>query len=125
VKMYALGHFGRLLGPVNPEALDRIVANGSHTIPLKPQPKEPALAALRKTYPNLGDDERLLRYMFSADDVDKTMAAKPLKLSVPGNGPVPRLIEELAKRPGLAQFELELGNARISMIRHAPARQAA
>jgi oxaloacetate decarboxylase alpha subunit len=125
VKMYALGHFGRLLGPVNPEALDRIVANGSHTIPLKPQPKEPALAALRKTYPNLGDDERLLRYMFSADDVDKTMAAKPLKLSVPGNGPVPRLIEELAKRPGLAEFELERGNARISMTRHAPARQAA
>lgn len=122
VKMYALGHFGRLLGPVNPEALDRIVANGSHTIPLKLQPKEPALPGLRKAYPNLSDDERLLRYMFPADDVDKTLAARPLKLSVPANGPVPRLIEELAKRPGLTHFELERGGARIAMTRHAPAR---
>jgi oxaloacetate decarboxylase alpha subunit len=120
VKMYALGHFGRLLGPVEPKALDRIVSNGSHKIPLKLQPREPALPGLRKAYPGMGDDERLLRYMFAADDVDQTMAAKPLKLAMPGNGPVPRLIEELAKRPGLAHFELERGSSRLAVTRHAP-----
>ena len=125
VKMYALGHFGRLLGPVNPEALDRIVANGSAKIPLKLQPKEPALPGLRKAYPGMSDDERLLRYMFSADDVNQTMAARPLKISAPASGPVPRLIEELAKRPGLAHFELERNGARIAVTRHAPMRQSA
>lgn len=125
VKMYALGHFGKLLGPVNPQALDRIVANGSQKIPLKSQPMEPAMPGLRKSYPNAGDDERLLRYMFPANDVDQTFAAKPLKLSVPADGPVPRLIEELAKRPGLAFFEIERGNSRLSVTRHAPARTAA
>ncbi|HQS86373.1 MAG TPA: carboxylase [Polaromonas sp.] len=123
VKMYALGHFGKLLGPVNPQALDRIVSHGSKRIPLKPQPMEPALAGLRKAYPNMSDDERLLRYMFPADDVDKTYAAKPLKLTLPAGGPVPRLIEELAKRPVLAHFELERNGARIAVTRHAPARQ--
>lgn len=124
VKMYALGHFGRLLGPVNAEALDRIVANGSPKIPLQAQPRESALPSLRKAYPNLSDDERLLRYMFAGDDVDKTMAAKPLKLSVPTDGPVPRLLEQLAARPGLAHFELERSGARIAMSRHAPAKQS-
>ncbi len=71
------------------------------------------------------DDERLLRYMFPADDVDKTLAARPLKLTLPADGPVPRLIEELAKRPALAHFELERNGARIAVTRHAPARQAA
>jgi oxaloacetate decarboxylase alpha subunit len=123
VKMYALGHFGKLLGPVDPQALDRIVTHGSQSIPLKPQPMEPALPGLRKAYPTLSDDERLLRYMFPADDVDKTIAAKPLKLTLPADGPVPRLIEELAKRPALAHFELERSGARIAVTRHAPARQ--
>lgn len=124
VKMYALGHFGRLLGPVSPQALDRIVANGSQKIPLKPQAMEPAMPGLRRAYPNATDDERLLRYMFPADDVDKTFAAKPLKVTVPANGAVPRLVEELAKRPGLAHFELERGNSRLAITRHAPARAA-
>ena len=60
-----------------------------------------------------------------SDDVDKTLAAKPLKLSMPANGPVPRLVEELARRPGLAHFELERGNSRLIVTRHAPARAAA
>jgi oxaloacetate decarboxylase (Na+ extruding) subunit alpha len=121
VKMYALGHFGRLLGPVNPVALDRIVSNGSQRIPIKPEALEPALPGLRKMYPNATDDERLLRYMFPADDVDKTFAAKPLKLTLPGTGPVPRLIEELARRPGIADFELERGNTRVTVSRRTPA----
>lgn len=121
VKMYALGHFGRLLGPVDGTSLDRIVANGSQKIRLKPVALEPARPGLAKAYPNASDDERLLRYMFPAEDVNKTMAAKPLKLTVPANGPVPRLVEELAKRPGLAHFELERGDARLTVTRHAPA----
>jgi oxaloacetate decarboxylase alpha subunit len=109
---------------VNPQALDRIVANGSRKIPVKMQPLEPAMPGLRKAYPNASDDERLLRYMFPADDVDKTLAAKPLKLSAPANGAAARLVEELARRPGLALFEIERGNSRLSITRHAPARAA-
>ena len=118
VKMYALGHFGRLLGPVEPNALDRIVNNASATVSLELQPKDPALPGLRKAYPGLGDDELLLRYMFPADDVDKTLAEKPLKLTLPGEGPIATLVEELAKRPALAHFQLERGSTRVSFTRH-------
>ena len=125
VKMYALGHFGRLLGPVDANVLERIVVNGSAKIPLKMQPRDQALPGLRKTYPNMGDDERLLRYMFPADDVDQTMLAKPLKLTTPANGPLVRLIEQLAARPGLAHFELERKGVRIAFSRNAPPRSEA
>ncbi len=82
VKMYALGHFGRLLAPVAPEVLDRIVENGSPTIPLEPQPLPPALPELRAKYPNASDDERLLRVMFAGNEVDSMLAAGPTKAAI-------------------------------------------
>jgi len=117
VKMYALGHFGKLLAPVDPNALDRIVANGSHTIPLKLQPLAPALPTLRRDYPNLSDDDRLLRYMFPGQEVDHMNAAGPLKVSTPANGAIARLVEELAGRQGLSCFEVEKQGVRVSFTR--------
>ena len=48
IKKYALGYYGKLLAPVAPDVLDRIVENGSKQIALKPVAPEPAVAALRK-----------------------------------------------------------------------------
>ena len=70
VKLYALGHFGKLLAPVAADVLDRIVETGSPSIPLERQDLPPALPALRKKYPNADDDERLLRVMFPGNEVD-------------------------------------------------------
>ena len=60
VKKYALGYYGKLLAPIEPEALDRIVANGAKDIALTPQPLAPAVAELRKKYPGASDDESML-----------------------------------------------------------------
>lgn len=117
VKMYALGYFGKLLGPVDQEVLDRIVENGSHTVALHPQPMPPALPGLRKAYPDMSDDERLLRYMFPPDDVDKTLAAGPLKICAPANGALTRLIEEIGSRTDVLHFEIEHKGARIAISR--------
>lgn len=70
VKKYVLGYYGRLLGPVDPNVLDRIVENGAKDIPLNPQPLEPLVPVLRKKYPNASDDELLLRVMFAGNQVD-------------------------------------------------------
>lgn len=123
VKMYALGHFGRLLAPVDSEALDRIVENGSARIPLAPQPQSPGLPGLRAAYPSADDDERLLRYMFAGKEVDAMMAAGPLQVSVPAGSPVARLIEALAARPAVRYLEVRKRNARVTYSRGA--RQAA
>ncbi len=75
VKKYVLGYYGKLLGPVDPNVMDRIVANGAKDIPLKPKPLEPLLPAMRKKYPSADDDEILLRVMFAGNQVDEMKKA--------------------------------------------------
>ncbi|MCC6534393.1 MAG: pyruvate carboxylase subunit B [Burkholderiales bacterium] len=78
VKKYALGHYGKLLAPVHPDVLDRIVSNGSSAIRAEPSVLDPAVPALRRQYPGRSDDERLLRFMFAGNQVDDMLAAGPL-----------------------------------------------
>jgi oxaloacetate decarboxylase (Na+ extruding) subunit alpha len=119
VKMYALGHFGKLLSPVNPDVLDRIVANGSPKIPLTPQPLPPGRPELARAYPGADDDERLLRYMFAGNEVDHMKAAGPLKVSAPGASPAARLVEALSQRPTVKYLEVEKRGARFAYSRAA------
>jgi oxaloacetate decarboxylase alpha subunit len=98
VKKYALGYFGKLLAPVDPDILDRIVSNGSRSIALKPVPLEPAVAKLRRQYPEADDDERLLRFMFAGPQVDEMRAAGAMKTEYLFQAPLVRLVQELAAR---------------------------
>jgi len=98
VKKYALGYYGKLLAPVDPNVLDRIVANGSPAIALKPQPLPPAVAKLRRQYPEASDDERILRFMFAGQQVDDMLAAGPMKTEYVFEKPLVRLVRELSQR---------------------------
>ena len=98
VKKYALGYYGKLLAPVAPNVLDRIVANGSPRIALKPTPPAPAVAKLRKQYPNASDDERILRFMFAGGQVDAMLSAGPMRTEYSFEKPLVRLVRELAAR---------------------------
>jgi oxaloacetate decarboxylase alpha subunit len=98
VKKYALGYYGKLLAPVDPSALDRIISNGSSTIAMKPQPLAPAVAALRKRYPDADDDERVLRFMYAGTQVDDMLAAGPMKLDYQFEAPLTRLVRGLTDR---------------------------
>src|SRR6516164_2929202 len=98
VKKYALGYYGKLLAPIDPDVLDRIVANGSPHIALKPAPLPAALARLRKQYPNSSDDERALRIMFAGTQVDEMLAAGPMRTEYFFEKPLVRLVRELASR---------------------------
>ena len=98
VKKYALGHFGRLLAPVDPDVLDRIVANGSPKIALNPEPLAPAVTRLRKQYPNASDDERILRFMFAGRQVDEMISAGPMNVAFAPETPIVQLVRELAAR---------------------------
>ena len=98
VKKYALGYYGRLLAPVEPDVLDRIVANGSERIGLVPRAPRPAVAALRHRYPGASDDERLLRACLAGSQVDEMRAAGPLRTDYPLLAPIERLLDELGRR---------------------------
>jgi len=98
VKKYALGYFGKLLAPVDPDILDRIIENGSPRIALKPQPLQPAVEKLRKQYPNASDDERILRFMFAGPQVDDMLAAGAMQTEYSFEAPIVKLVRELAAR---------------------------
>jgi oxaloacetate decarboxylase alpha subunit len=98
VKKYALGYFGRLRWPVDPDVLDRIVENGSPDVALQPPPLEPALPQLRRRYPHAGDDERLLRYLFADEHVDAMVAAQPKSHEFSVVHPLVELLSQLQRR---------------------------
>ena len=98
VKKYALGYYGKLLAPVEPAVLDRIVANGSPAIALKPEPLPPAVERLRKQYPGISDDERILRFMFAGNQVDDMLAAGAMRTEYTFEKPIVQLVRELTER---------------------------
>jgi len=116
IKRYALGYYGKLLAPVDPDVLDRIVANGSPHIALEPQPLAPAVADLRRKYPGIGDDERLLRYMFSGRQVDDMLAVQPMNTDYAGDKPVLRLVRELLARRRPGRIHVRRGDLELGMV---------
>jgi oxaloacetate decarboxylase (Na+ extruding) subunit alpha len=119
VRKYALGYYGKLLAPVEPDALDRIIANSSPSIPLQPELPSPAVPMLRTKYPNATDDERLLRFMFAGSQVDDMLAAGPMVTSYAFEQPLTRLLKELAKRPKLGHLAIQTGDLRLEMSHRA------
>lgn len=108
VKQYALGHFGKLLAPVEPNVLDRIVANGSQAITPEIASLEPAVPSLRRQYPDASDEERLLRFMFSpGDQVDRMLAAPSIETDyVAGTDPVYSLVRDIAALNHLGRVDV-------------------
>lgn len=100
VKKYALGYYGKLLAPVDPNCLDRIVERGPGSIALTPPALEPIVPTLRKRYPTAVDDELLLRHFFDATLVDKALRSKPdLDAFMSVESPLVHLIKEASRRP--------------------------
>jgi oxaloacetate decarboxylase alpha subunit len=107
IKKYALGYYGKLLAPVDPAVLDRIVENGSDRIARVPEPPEPALPGLRRKYPNASDEERLLRFMFAGDQVDTMRTAGAIRDDYRFEPPLERLLRELGARRSWRHVRIE------------------
>lgn len=115
LKKYALGYYGKLLAPVEPDVLDRIINNGSKGIALHPHAPEPGVPTLRKKYPDASDDERLLRYMFAGSQVDDMLAAGAMKAEYSFEQPIVRLLKDLSKRPRIGQLCIQKGGMRLEI----------
>lgn len=115
VKKYALGYYGKLLAPIDPNVLDRIVQNGSQQIALTPHAPAPAVDELRRKYPHASDDERLLRYMYAGAQVDDMLATGPARTEYQFEKPLVRLLRELAKRRDRRHIYIERGDVKIEI----------
>jgi len=119
IKKYALGYNGKLLAPIEPNVLDKIMTNGSQSIAPKPPAPEPGVPALRKKYPNMSDEERLLRHAYAGTQVEDMFAAGPIKTDYVYETPLLRLIEDAMKRPKRARVTIETKDFRLD-LRAAP-----
>ena len=115
IKKYALGYYGKPLAPVEPGVLDRIIANGSSRIALKPQPPAPAMAGLRRKYPRASDEERLLRHLYAGSQVDDMLAAGAMRTEYSFAKPLVRLLRELAARPRVGRVYVEKGGLQLEI----------
>ena len=121
VKLYALGYFGKLPAPVEPDVLDRIIERGSTAIALDPPEPEPAVERLRRQYPGIDDEERMLRYSFPEDVVDDLYARPGDNLPPTMSVPFLDLVDKLRDRnvparisAGGADIDVEIGPAAAS-----------
>lgn len=115
IKKYALGYNGKLLAPIDPDVLDRIMENGAPNIPPVPPPREPGVEALRKKYPNMSDEERLLRHAYAGTQVDDMLAAGPIKTEYEFENPLVHLLKELTTRPKLSRVYIENKDLRLEL----------
>lgn len=115
VKKYVLGYFGKLLGPVDQNAMDRIVENGAGGIPLVPTPIEPGVAKLRAKYSGIGDDERLLRMMLPGKSVDDMIDATKNGNGVAVGSPVVELVRAVVGARKKARVSISRGDLSLSV----------
>lgn len=72
---YALGHYGPVPAPISPSVLDRILANPrARQLESWTRP-DPSIIEIRRRFsPGISDEELLLRFMMSNEEVDAMLA---------------------------------------------------
>ncbi|MFF2846094.1 hypothetical protein ACFVT5_07165 [Streptomyces sp. NPDC058001] len=77
---YALGHYGPVPGPIDPEVLDRIMAAPKAAAYRTWERPQPTLSEIRSRFgKGVSDEELLLRFMTSDEEVDAMIAAGPIR----------------------------------------------
>ena len=100
VRKYALGYYGELAAPVDPNVMDRIARRES---PVTARPGEllaPGLERVRRERgPFASDDDLLLAAFYGPEPYESLVAARPIRTEYPvGRTPLVTLIRELCAR---------------------------
>jgi len=116
VKKYALGYYGKPLAPLDPDALEKILANGSSNIADEPAPIPPMMPSLRERYPEEDIDLWLLRAQFAGSQVDEMKKAVAEGGTAEGSQmPTLALIASLYDSVSSGRQELRSGDLRIAL----------
>jgi oxaloacetate decarboxylase alpha subunit len=83
VIVYAAGHHGQPIAPIDPQVMDRIMAAPRARDIAAHPPEQPTLEELRRRHGTEDDDELILRALVPAADLDRMRAAGPLVRDLP------------------------------------------
>jgi oxaloacetate decarboxylase alpha subunit len=81
--MYAAGYYGAPPAPIDPDAMDRMMANPRWKEVIENPPEEPSIEELRQRYGTTNDDELILRFLVPETDLEAMRAAGPVKREFP------------------------------------------
>src|SRR5690606_22281636 len=112
------GHYGKLLAPIAPDILEKILANGASDIAAGPQVIPPMLPTLRSQYPRESTDTLLLRAMFAGTQVDEMQRAQAAgEQGDGGDRPLLALIKSLYEKQKTGGRVLSTPELKISLVR--------
>ncbi|ARJ07693.1 carboxylase [Cnuibacter physcomitrellae] len=118
IKKYALGYYGKLLAPIDPDVLEKIIANGASDISADIPDIPPMLPDLRRRHPTESIDDLLLRAMFAGTQVDemkRTVASGGNPDEIPR--PVLGLVKALHAMSATGLHSLSAGDLTISLTK--------
>lgn len=118
IKKYALGYYGELMAPIEENLFDKIVENGSKSITVQPEPAENLVPKLRKQFPNITDEEMLLRYIVKGNHVDEMVKAGPIKKDpYEVSYKLTDIVKEITANKKLKYFNINSGSLKLEVGR--------
>jgi oxaloacetate decarboxylase alpha subunit len=108
VRKYALGNYGALAAPIDPNVLDRIT-RGEAPVTARPGDLLPAAVerVRRERGPFASDDDLLLAAFYNPEQYTSLLAARPIRTEYPvDRTPLLTLLKELAARPDVRAVSL-------------------
>ncbi|MGY0541498.1 hypothetical protein ACW14X_28550 [Nocardioides sp. YJ-D4] len=115
---YAMGHYGPLPAPIAPDVLDKIMASPRAGQLQDWERPDPSLKEIRSRFTaGISDEELLLRFMFSDEEVDKMQAAGPLRTDLrrSSNTIVEALTDLIADPGGSRSFAVSTPDFSLSL----------
>ena len=124
VRKYALGHYGALAAPVDPDVLDRVTRGAPPVTGRAGERLPPILDKVRaERGPFASEDDLLLAVFYNREIFANLVAARPIDTEYPGAPtPLGTLLRELATRRSLAYVHVRKGTFRLTQRFRAPGR---
>ena len=108
VRKYALGYYGEIAGPIDPNLFDRITRGAEPTRARPGDLLEPGIPKVRRERgPFVSDDDLLLAAFYPQRECDALKAAGPIDTNYPlASTPLVTLLKEVAQRRDIRSFHL-------------------
>ncbi|MBA3745595.1 hypothetical protein [Sporichthya sp.] len=122
---YALGHYGPLPRPVDPDVFDRIMAQPNAAKLRDWVRPQPSLKELKSAFPSgISDEEFLLRWMHSDEEVDVMLAKGPIRTDPRRSADriVAEVLDLITERPRLTSFAVSTPQYSVALSRTGPRR---
>lgn len=120
---YALGHYGPVPSPIAPNVLDRILSSDRAKKLAEWTRPTPTLKEIRARFePGISDEELLLRFMMSDEEVNAMLAKGPIRVDPrrSANRIVDQLSDLIAESRSVTSFSVATPDFRVSLQKRTP-----